>query len=45
MVTLLLGAFAVRAVWWAIAPFVPYLVSALAIVLVLGFIYYRMTKW
>ncbi|MEW2227234.1 hypothetical protein AB0943_19475 [Streptomyces sp. NPDC007044] len=45
MLLLLLAAFTIHMLWLAIAPLVPYLVSGLAIVLVLGFIYYRMTKW
>lgn len=45
LLTLLLAALTFRVLWWAVQPLVPYLVSATAIVLVLGFIYYRMTKW
>ncbi len=45
LLTLLLGAVTIRVLWWAVSPLVPYLVSATAIVLVLGFIYYRMTRW
>ncbi len=45
LLTLLLGAFTVKVLWWVVAPFIPYLVSLLAVVLVLGFIYYRMTRW
>ena len=45
LLTLLLGAFTVKVLWWVVAPFIPYLVSLLAIVMVLGFIYYRMTRW
>ena len=43
--TLLLVALMVHVLWIAIAPMVPYLVSAFVVVLALGFIYYRMTKW
>lgn len=43
--TLLLVALTVHVLWIAIAPMVPYLVSAFVVVLALGFIYYRMTKW
>lgn len=45
LVTLLLGALAIRAAWWAVEPLVPFLVSGLAVLLVLGFIYHRMTRW
>ncbi|MGW3287530.1 hypothetical protein ACWDR3_23140 [Streptomyces sp. NPDC001002] len=45
LLTLLLAAFTVKVLWWVVAPFIPYLVSLLAIVMVLGFIYYRMTRW
>ncbi|MGR6971414.1 hypothetical protein ACU639_17805 [Streptomyces cynarae] len=43
--TLLLAAVTVRVLWLAIEPLVPYLVSGTAIVLVLGFVYYRITRW
>ena len=45
LVTLLLAAFAVKVVWWVVAPLIPYLVSALVVVVVMGFIYHRMTRW
>ena len=45
LVTLLLAAFTIRMLWLAIEPLVPYLVSGLVVVLVLGAIYYRMMKW
>ncbi len=43
--TLLLAAITIRVLWLAIEPLIPYVVSALAIVMVLGFVYYRMTRW
>ncbi|WP_416982946.1 hypothetical protein [Streptomyces sp. T028] len=43
--TLLLAALTIRVLWLAIEPLIPYVVSALAIVMVLGFVYYRMTRW
>jgi hypothetical protein len=43
--TLLLAAITVHVLWIAIAPLVPYLVSSFVVVLVLGFVYYRMTRW
>jgi len=45
LVMALLTAFTVRVVWWAIEPLLPYVVSALVLVLVLGFIYFRMFRW
>ncbi len=45
LLTLLLAALTIRVMWWAVELFIPYLISLCAIVLVLGFIYYRMTKW
>ncbi|EKX60628.1 hypothetical protein [Streptomyces ipomoeae] len=43
--TLLLAAFTIRVLWLAVEPLIPYVVSSLAILLVLGFVYYRFTRW
>ena len=43
--TLLLAALTIHLLWIAIAPLVPYLVSAFVVVLALGFVYYRFTRW
>jgi len=43
--TLLLGAITVHVMWVAIAPLVPYIISALVVVLILGSIYHRFTRW
>ncbi|WP_159057247.1 MULTISPECIES: hypothetical protein [Streptomyces] len=45
LLLLLLAALAIRAAWMAIEPILPYLVSGLAVLLVLGFVYYRFTRW
>lgn len=45
LVTLLLGALAIKVVWWVVAPLVPYLISGLVVVVAMGFIYHRMTRW
>ncbi len=45
LVTLLLGALTVRVLWWTVEPLIPYLVGSLIVVLVLGVIYHRMTRW
>ena len=45
LVTLVLAALAVKVAWWVVAPMVPYLIGALIVVVVMGFIYHRMTKW
>ncbi|MER0445980.1 hypothetical protein ABR738_15665 [Streptomyces sp. Edi4] len=43
--TLLLAALTIRVLWWAVEPFIPYLIGMLAIVMALGYIYFRMTRW
>jgi hypothetical protein len=43
--TLLLFAFAVWAIWQVVEPLIPYLVALLMLVLILGFVYARLTKW
>lgn len=45
LLLLLLAAFTIRVAWLAVEPMLPYVVSGLAIVLVMGFVYYRMTRW
>ncbi|MFC8852943.1 hypothetical protein ACFT5D_07805 [Streptomyces sp. NPDC057144] len=45
LLTLLLFAFTVRVLWWTIGPLLPFIVSGAAVVLVLGFVYYRVTRW
>lgn len=45
LLLLLLAALAIRAAWLAVEPILPYLVSGLAVVVVMGFVYYRMTRW
>lgn len=45
LATLLLAAVTIHVLWIAVAPLVPYLVSSFVVVLVLGFIYFRMTRW
>ncbi|GAA2049033.1 hypothetical protein GCM10009839_63530 [Catenulispora yoronensis] len=45
LATLLLAAVTIHVLWIAVAPLVPYLVSSFVVVLVLGFIYHRMTRW
>ncbi|MCX4699011.1 hypothetical protein [Streptomyces sp. NBC_01373] len=42
---LLLAAFTLRVLWLAVEPLLPFVVSGLAIVSVMGFVYYRMTRW
>lgn len=43
--TLLLAAFTIHMLWIAVAPLVPYLVASTVVVLVLGFVYHRFTRW
>lgn len=45
LATLLLAAITIHVLWIAVAPLVPYLISSFVVVMVLGFIYYRMTRW
>ncbi|MDN3263297.1 hypothetical protein QWJ26_26505 [Streptomyces sp. CSDS2] len=45
LLTLLLAAFTIHVLWLAIQPLIPYVVGALAVVLVMGFVYYKMTRW
>ncbi|MGC5342222.1 hypothetical protein ACPXCF_04935 [Streptomyces sp. DT171] len=45
LLTLLLAALTIRVLWWVVEPFIPYMIGMLAIVMVLGFVYYRMTRW
>ncbi|MDX3695968.1 hypothetical protein PV726_37770 [Streptomyces europaeiscabiei] len=45
LLLLLLAALAIRAAWMAVEPILPYLVSGLTVVVVMGFIYYRFTRW
>lgn len=45
LLVLLLGAFTIRVLWLAVEPILPYLVSGLTVLLVLGFVYHRMTRW
>ena len=45
LLLLLLAAFTVRVLWLAVEPLLPFVVSGLAVLLVLGFIYHRMTRW
>lgn len=45
LVTALLLAVTIRVLWWSVEPLVPYLIAALALVTILGFMWYRATKW
>jgi hypothetical protein len=45
LVTAILFAVTVQIMWWTVEPLLPLLLGVLAVVLVLGFVYYRMTKW
>ncbi|WP_181009164.1 hypothetical protein [Streptomyces sp. SM11] len=43
--TLLLAAFTIRILWLAVEPLIPYIVGALVVVVAMGFIYYKITRW
>lgn len=45
LLLLLLAALTIRVLWLAVEPILPYLVSGLVVVVVMGFVYYRMTRW
>ena len=45
LLTCLLAAFAIRAMWWAIAPMVPMAFGVLVLVLVFGMLYHRKSRW
>jgi hypothetical protein len=45
LLMLLLAALTIRVLWLAVEPLLPFVVSGLAVLLVLGFIYHRMTRW
>ena len=45
LVTLLLAALCIRVLWWTIAPMIPYLISGLVVVVAIGYLYHRLTKW
>lgn len=45
LVTALLLAVTIRVLWWTVEPMVPYLITGLVLVTILGFMWYRATKW
>ncbi|WP_234388343.1 hypothetical protein [Streptomyces scabiei] len=45
MLTLLLAALTIRVLWLAVEPLIPYIMGALAAVMAMGFVYYKMTRW
>ncbi|MFF5363169.1 hypothetical protein ACFY4I_27885 [Streptomyces scabiei] len=45
LVLALLAAFAVRIVWWVVEPLVPLLAGALLVLVVLGALYHRASRW
>ncbi len=45
LITLVIGALALRIIWWAIAPLLPILLIGLVIVLVVGTVWFRQKKW
>lgn len=45
LVLLLLAALTVKVLWDVVEPMIPYLIAALAVVLIIGFIYHRITRW
>jgi len=45
LLTLIILALAVHLVWVAIAPLIPYTIGAVAVVGVLGALYYRKSRW
>jgi len=45
LLMVLLLAFAIRAMWWAIAPMVPIALGFLVLVLIVGTLYHRKSRW
>ncbi|MDX3277309.1 hypothetical protein [Streptomyces scabiei] len=45
LLTLLLAALTIHVLWLAVEPLIPYIVGALAVVVAMGFVYYKMTRW
>jgi hypothetical protein len=45
LVTIIILAFAVHLVWIAVAPTIPYDITGLVVVGVLGALYYRKGRW
>jgi hypothetical protein len=45
LINILLLALVLRVVLWAIEPLIPYVATALALVMIIGFITYRLLKW
>lgn len=43
--TLLLAAFTIHMLWIAVGPLMPYLVASTVVVVAVGFVYYRFTRW
>lgn len=45
LVMLLLGVVAIRMLWLLVEPLIPVLLIGLVIVMVLGFLYHRSSRW
>ncbi|ROP38986.1 hypothetical protein EDD40_4354 [Saccharothrix texasensis] len=45
MVTAILFAVTIRLLWWSVEPLVPYIVVGLFIVTIIGFVWFRSTRW
>ncbi|WP_406391366.1 hypothetical protein OG806_08250 [Streptomyces sp. NBC_00882] len=45
LVLALLGALAIRVLWWAVEPLVPLLAGALVVLVVIGALYHRASRW
>ena len=45
LLTLLLAAITIRFLWLAVAPLIPYIVGGLVVVVAMGFVYYKITRW
>ncbi|XHM66171.1 hypothetical protein ACE6JH_04915 [Streptomyces nigra] len=43
--TLLLGAITIRVLWLVVEPLIPVLLIGLVVVMVLGFLYHRSSRW
>lgn len=45
LVTAILFAVAVRVLWWSVEPMLPYLLVGVVIVTIIGFVWFRSTRW
>jgi hypothetical protein len=45
LVTAILFAVTIRVLWWSVEPMLPYLLMGITIITVIGFVWFRSTRW